>query len=74
MEIQIEKNEHLEKAETARKNMKFDAEEAKIANNDVTVIVFDLMKTLPTPILTTNICFYKRQLWTFCLGVHNLGE
>jgi len=32
------------------------------------------MKTLPTPVISTGICYYKRQLWTYCLGVHNLGS
>jgi len=32
------------------------------------------MKTLATPVLSTGICYYKRQLWTYCFGVHNLGN
>nr|CAI5835143.1 unnamed protein product [Callosobruchus analis] len=32
------------------------------------------MTTLPTPVLSTGICYYKRQLWTYCLGIHNLGS
>lgn len=31
------------------------------------------MKTLPTPVLSTGIYYYKRQLWTYCFGVHNLA-
>lgn len=42
-------------------------------STDTTVITFDLMKTLPTPVLTTGIVYYKRQLWTFCFGIHNMG-
>ncbi|KAL4132257.1 hypothetical protein QTP88_009449 [Uroleucon formosanum] len=30
------------------------------------------MKTLATPIVSTRICYYKRQLWTYCLGIHDL--
>ncbi|KAL1454579.1 hypothetical protein WDU94_010799 [Cyamophila willieti] len=36
-----------------------------------TTITFDLMKTLPTPLLSTGLVYYKRQLWTFCLGIHD---
>lgn len=39
-----------------------------------TTITFDLMKTLPTPLLTTGLVYYKRQLWTFCLGIHDSGK
>lgn len=31
------------------------------------------MKTLPTPVLSTGVVYYKRQLWTYCLGIHNLS-
>lgn len=68
----IEKELHLRKAESAMENMKLDIQNAK-QNNDTTVIIFDLMKTLPTPVISTGICYYKRQLWTYCLGIHNAG-
>lgn len=56
---------HQQEAQTARNQMKMDAE-AK--DDDTTVFAFDLMKTLPTPVLSTGITYYKRQLWTYCLG------
>jgi len=43
-------------------------------NKNVTVFTFDLMKTLPTPHLSTGIVYYKRQLWTFCFGIHDTAE
>ncbi|XP_039747039.1 uncharacterized protein LOC120637854 isoform X2 [Pararge aegeria] len=71
-ELTIAKELHLRKAESAMKNLKLDMQNAK-QDNDTTVIIFDLMKTLPTPVISTGICYYKRQLWTYCLGIHNAG-
>ncbi|XP_044744281.1 uncharacterized protein LOC123306370 [Coccinella septempunctata] len=60
---------HQRKAQQLRDAMNKDA---GISKDEVTVIAFDLMKTLPTPVISTGITYYKRQLWTYCLGVHNL--
>lgn len=68
-----EKELHQKKADNARNGMKFDSNFAKNNSSDVTAIAFDLMKTLATPQLSTGMCYYKRQLWTYCLGVHNLA-
>lgn len=72
--VKLEKELHLRKAESARTGMASDAELGKIPESDVTVIAFDLMSTLPTPHLSTGVCYYKRQLWTYCLGIHNLSN
>lgn len=68
--LELQRKEHLAKADTARDNYNRDTELAKEDPN-VTVIVFDLMKTLPTPVVSTGICYYKRQLWTYNLGIHD---
>ena len=42
------------------------------AGDDTWVIVMDLQAALPTPKLSSNFAFYKRKLWTFNFGIHNL--
>ena len=63
---------HLCKAERAYQDLKEDSALAK-SDPDVLVLTFDLQQSLPTPVLTTNVVFYKRQLWTYNLGIHNCG-
>ncbi|KAL4153193.1 hypothetical protein QTP88_001026 [Uroleucon formosanum] len=63
---------HLRKAEAARNGMDSDVQAAK-TDNQTTVIAFDLMKTLATPSLSVGVAYYKRQLWTYNLGIHNLS-
>ena len=68
--LETEKELHLRMAEAARNGMKEDAAKDK---DTTTVIAFDLMKTLATPSISTGVAYYKRQLWTYCLGIHNLA-
>ncbi|CAH1111461.1 unnamed protein product [Psylliodes chrysocephalus] len=65
--IKAEQELHQRKVEAARQGMTHDAETAK-SDTDMSVISFDLMKRLATPIISTGVAYYKRQLWTFCLG------
>lgn len=64
---------HLRKAEKARQAMKDDAKYAK-ENPDLGyhVISFDLQKALPFPTLTTSVAYYKRNMYCYNLGVHDL--
>lgn len=66
------KKNHLTKAEAARNNKNKILEIADTSRNRV-AIVFDLQKTLPTPLLTCSKVYYLRQLWTYNLCVHNLA-
>lgn len=69
-QLELQKKIHLAKADAAKDNYKNDKDLAK-EDADVTVLVFDLMKTLPTPVISTGVCYYKRQLWTYNLGIHD---
>lgn len=66
--MEAQKELHLRKAELARAEMKKDGEDASERENETVAIAFDLMKTLPVPVLSTGVTYYKRQLWTYCLG------
>lgn len=63
--------EHVDKADMAYEQKKEDKNAAK-NNGDMKTYAFDLQQCLPTPFLRTSISFYKRQLWTFNLTIHDL--
>lgn len=60
---------HSIRAEVAQNIMS-----AYTSNNedDVCALAMDLQQTLMTPRLHTNVAYYKRKLWTYNLGIHNL--
>ena len=41
------------------------------STRDTEMFTFDLEQALATPLLTNNVVFYKRQLWTYNLGIHD---
>lgn len=69
-QLEVQKNLHVLKADAAKSNYSNDKQLAKEDPN-ITIIVFNVMKTLPTPVVSTGVCYYKRQLWTYCLGIHD---
>lgn len=67
---QIDKELHLRKAEAAKESRRRDIAMA-VETGSTKVLIFDLQKTLPTPVLSTGVAYYKRQLWTYNLCVHD---
>lgn len=61
---------HKRQAELARARMNSDLALAK-EREDTDTLTFDMQKTLPLPRLSTNIIFYKRQLWLYNCGVYS---
>ena len=61
---------HKAKAERAYQQLKEDIALSR-SRSDLELLTFDLEQSLPTPVLTTNVAFYKRQLWTYNVGIHN---
>ena len=61
---------HKRKAERAYQQLR---EDIALSQSDTNheLLSFDLEQSLPTPVLTTNVVYYKRQLWTYNLGIHD---
>lgn len=71
--LENEKKLHQRIADNIRKAMQIDGTRTK-ENDDITCIAFDVMKILTTPVISTGICYYKKQLQKYCFDVHNLGN
>lgn len=63
----IDHQQDAEDAYSAKKRDKIYA----ASRTDTALFTFDLQQVLPTPYLTTNKAYYKRQLSTYNLTVHN---
>lgn len=68
-----EKDHHLKLAENAYREKKIDIDNSKKTDKEK-VLVFDIQQNLPTPPLSTNTVYYKRQLWTYNLTVRKCTD
>lgn len=70
-ELQVQHEIHLRKAEKVRAKLS----SAKMTASDSSLnFTFDIQKTLVTPSISAGVAYYKRQLATYNLGVHNLSN
>lgn len=71
--LETEHNLHLAKAEKARECLKIDSERAK-EHEDIYTITEDLQKALPFPVLTVSEAYYRRNMYCYNLGVHDMAK
>lgn len=71
--LETQLREHQEAADRAYASKKFDIQLSKSQPN-LLVFTFDLQQVLPTPRLTSGNVFYKRQLNTYNLTIHNCTD
>ena len=69
-QLRLEWEVHKTHAENAYQCIREDTALSK-STSDIEMLTFDLEQALATPLLTTNVVFYKRQLWTYNLGIHD---
>ena len=68
-QLQSELLLHQRKAERTYHQLREDTALSQ-SDSDTQTITFDLQQSLQTPLLMVNVVYYKRQLWTFNLGIH----
>lgn len=68
-QLQQDQKAHHDLVMKINSNFKSDVIEAKESDGKLLVFTFDLQKALETPLLTTSVAFYKRQLWTYNLCI-----
>ncbi|CAG9764926.1 unnamed protein product [Ceutorhynchus assimilis] len=71
--IQTEIDVHLIEADNVYKQKDTDKTFAK-QNECTKCYSFDLQQCLPTPFVNSGVAFYKRQLWTYNLTLHDMGN
>lgn len=71
--LKFERDEHQSMAERAFLKKGKDKEDAN-GNSTIRAYMFDIQQCLPTPYPKTSVSFYKRQLSSFNLTIHDLAD
>lgn len=72
-QLTVEHEVHLRKAEAARNSLKKYTDKSK-QDDTYYVMTFDLEKALPFPVLTTSVAYYKRNMYVYNLGCHEMSS
>lgn len=64
---------HLARAEKARSALRSDGLKAKENKADILTLSIDLQKALPFPRLSVSDAYYRRNMYCYNLGVHDLA-
>lgn len=72
-QIQDQYDKHLDEASKRYKLKKADKEQS-FQNSSLKVVMVDLEKCLPTPVLTNAQSFYSLKLWTFNYTIHDATD
>lgn len=71
-QLKVQHEVHMRKAEAARNSLRQDTKKAK-EDQSFYVMTFDLEKALPFPKLTTSVAYYKRNMYVYNLGCHEMS-
>lgn len=69
-ELMSEHQEHVQLGDGAYEEKALDTN-MSTTDDTYQTYTFDLQQCLPTPMLKSSVAFYKRQLWTFNLTIHD---
>lgn len=70
-DVSAEVRQHDESVAKVKKQFLDDISVGAGSHERIQCFTFDLQKTLETPSLSTNVAYYKRQLWTYNLCVYD---
>lgn len=73
-ELQVNRELHLRKAELAREKLSQAKEDSRKNDTTVYAFTFDLQKALPFPTLTCSVAYYKRNMYVYNVGCHELSS
>lgn len=73
-ELENSKELHLRKAQLAREKLVLAKADSKKDDSNVYGLTFDLQKALAFPTLTCSIAYYKRNMYVYNMGCHELSS